>query len=130
MFSRRQPLSADEARRLAPARAPLAETRQDGADLLLTVHRSPGRLTRVLAWFFTLPPTRTIRLDAFGARVWNMCDGRTSVGEIAAALAHDHGWPADRAEHAVLTFLMQLSDRKLIGFPPARERAGAADGQP
>src|SRR5258706_14837555 len=106
-------LSAEDARHLIPARAPLATTRAEGEELLVTIARPPGRLARAASWLFTLPATRTIRLDPFGTRVWNMCDGRTTVAVIAAALARDHGWPADRAEHAVLAFLQQLSERNL-----------------
>jgi len=117
-----------EARGLAPVRAPLAEARADGDDLLVTVRRSPGRVARALSWFFTLPATRTIRLDAFGARVWQMCDGRATVADMAAALARDHGWPVERSEQAVLAFVYQLSERRLVGFEPSG--AGAAAGMP
>jgi hypothetical protein len=116
LFRTGRKLSADEARDLLPARSPGTEVREEGADLLITLHRTPGRLARTLSLFFTLPATRTTRLDTFGARVWNMCDGRTPVRDIAGALARDHGWPSDRAEQAVLAFLHQLSERNLIGF--------------
>jgi len=117
-FRARQKLSPEEARHLAPMRAPLAHAEAVGDEIQVTIRRSPGRFARAVSMFFTLPATRTFRLDPFGARVWNMCDGRTTVGAIAAALARDHGWPADRAEHAVLAFLLQLSERQLVGFTP------------
>lgn len=117
-FRSRRKLSTHEAHDLAPVRAPLAVSEAVGDEIQVTIRRSPGRLARAVSLFFTLPPTRTFRLDPFGARVWNMCDGRTTVGAIAAALARDHGWPADRAEHAVLAFLLQLSERQLVGFAP------------
>jgi hypothetical protein len=109
-------LTVDEARGLRPVRAPAATTRHEGDELLVTITRSPGRLARWLSFFFTLPATRTTRLDAFGARVWDLCDGATPVSDIAGALARDHGWPADRAEQAVLAFLQQLSERNLVRF--------------
>ena len=116
LWRSRQRIGTDEARRLVPLRAPHAVVREEGDDLVLTIHRTPGRITRIAAWFFTLPPTRSFRLDPFGARVWHLTDGARTVGAIAATLAGEHGWATARAEEAVLIFLGTLSERHLIRF--------------
>ena len=119
MFLRsRVRLSPEAVRNLCPVRAPHAEWTQDGDDLRVTIRRSPGRLARMASWVFTVPERRSFVLDRPGASVWQKCDGRTRVRAMAASMAQEFGWPADRAEHAVLAYLGLLSERRLVGFPP------------
>lgn len=59
---------------------------------------------------------KTVELDVIGSFVWRMIDGRTTVGEIAAALAARYRLDADEARLAVAEFLRQLGRRGAVGF--------------
>jgi hypothetical protein len=59
---------------------------------------------------------KTVELDAIGSFVWERIDGRTTVGELAAALAARYGLDRDEAGLAVADFLRQLGRRGAVGF--------------
>lgn len=53
-------------------------------------------------------------LNATGAQVWARCDGRTSLGAIARALAAEHQAPLTEVEPAVLAFARELEAAGLL----------------
>ena len=59
---------------------------------------------------------KTVELDAIGSVVGERIDGRTTVGELAAALAARYGLDRDEAGLAVAAFLRQLGQRGAVGF--------------
>ena len=82
----------------------------------MLVPRFSGRWTR--RWLLPLFARREMRLhlDEPGSFVWRQCDGRTSVGEIAARLhARVGGEPAEAARH-VVTFLHRLARYDSVTF--------------
>ena len=114
LFRAARRLSLDDVRLLFPLRAPHAVWEAVGDEVRVTVRRSPGPLARIASWFFTLPDRRSFLLDRPGAAVWARCDGRSRVGEVAAAVAVEFGWSADQAERSVLVYLGMLSERRLV----------------
>lgn len=61
------------------------------------------------------PAGRMLRgLNATGARVWELLDGRRTVLEVAHALAAESGVNPTRALSDVSAFLQHLLDRRLI----------------
>jgi len=71
---------------------------------------------------------KTVELDAIGSFVWRMSDGRTTVGEIGAALAARYKLDADEARLAVAEFLRQLGRRGAVGFAGPAGKRGATPG--
>lgn len=116
IFRRSERLSLEALLELTPGRAPHVTWEAQGDEIRLTVRRADGPLVRLLARFFTLPAERTLVLDRDGAQVWRLADGRTRVRDIARGLAEAHGWPETQARDAVVRFLGQLSERRLVGF--------------
>ncbi|MBI3182901.1 MAG: PqqD family protein [Myxococcales bacterium] len=58
---------------------------------------------------------RTLRgLNAAGARVWELLDGRRSAGEIARSISREFAVPVEAALADVGTFLLVLEDRALV----------------
>jgi pyrroloquinoline quinone biosynthesis protein D len=72
--------------------------------------------SRVGADYVLLDPAGThLRgLNATGARVWELVDGRRSVQEIAQALASAWSLPAEQALADVRAFLAALAAKGLI----------------
>lgn len=66
---------------------------------------------------------RVIRaLNPTGARIWELIDGRRSLGEIAALLAGEFRIPADRALQDVTPFVAQLASKRLLSFNAGDQR--------
>jgi hypothetical protein len=114
----KEKLGLDEVRKLVPWRAPAVEAAVNGEETRLSVRRSPGLVPKLLSYFFTLPAVKNYNLDKFGTAVWNLCDGKRNVGEVMKQFPRQPGWPEERTEAAVLQFLTQLSERKLVSFAP------------
>jgi hypothetical protein len=73
---------------------------------------------------YDLERHRAVCLNRAAARVWRACDGRTTVDEMARALAAEMGGDARLAEEAVRQTLERLGRDGLLREPlPARPRA-------
>ncbi len=66
---------------------------------------------------------RTFVLDAPGRAVYEQCDGRRSVREIADALARARQVSAAEAEHSVAAYLRTLTAKGLLALQLDEERA-------
>lgn len=92
------------------------------AEELLTPELLPvGRGSHVLATevgdevlLYETRLRRAVRLDPVAARVWTMCDGRTTVAEAVRRIAEDSGLPAEGAEDLLWHVLGRLRDEKLL----------------
>ncbi len=62
------------------------------------------------------PRTGRLQLDRLGTSVWDMLDGRRSLGRIAAAFAEAHQLDPREAEIAVTQFIRDLGRRGLVGL--------------
>lgn len=79
--------------------------------------RARNRLDRFLFNLFDTPTDRELELDAVGTAVWLLCDGETTVEEIANEL--DATFPSERIEpidETLLYFLTQLTELGLIRY--------------
>ena len=75
-------------------------------------------------WHAKTAPRRRRRLvlDDLGRRTVELIDGRRTLAEIAAVLAHESGHDAAAMEQAVLAFIGQLVRRRAAALTAARER--------
>ena len=117
MFGKsRAEVPPDAALAARPVRAVEAriEPLADGGPWRMTVWVRPPRWA---ARFLRLPvtATKTFEFDAIGVRVWESCDGRTSVRDIAAGVAAEYGLTAREAEVATRAFLHTLALKGLVG---------------
>ena len=60
--------------------------------------------------------SRKLQLDSLGTEVWEMIDGKKTVGNIVDAFAKVHQLEDREAEMAVTQFLRDLGKRGLIGM--------------
>lgn len=61
-----------------------------------------------------LAPERILTPDDTAVTVLQLCDGKASVGEIAAKLAIDYNAPVDVIEQDIITMMQELSDKGYI----------------
>jgi hypothetical protein len=94
-----------------------ATVREAGGGLRVTVPRANDRLARA-PWSWFLPRRRewTAELDALGAGVWRLCDGRRTVEEIVDATAAAHRLTFHEARTAVTDYLARLIRRGILAI--------------
>ena len=59
---------------------------------------------------------KKLQLDELGTAVWEMMDGKRSVGQIVHAFAETHRLQPKEAEVAITEFIRELGRRGLIGL--------------
>lgn len=77
--------------------------------------KSDSMVSRKIASEFILVPIRSevgdlesiYMLNETGARIWELIDGRRTVGEIRDIVAQEYAVPHDRVEAELLAFLEQ-----------------------
>lgn len=114
----------DQVLDMFPCRAPKVEAQPEGEELRITVSGSQHLAARLFSRLLNVPVRKTFMLDPHGARIWGLCDGKTTVREIVARLASEHGWSEERAKEAVLIYLSTLSQRKLMSFGAMNRESG------
>ncbi len=79
--------------------------------------RVPLRQRAWSGWLLRLPrdATKTFEFDALGKFVWNQCDGKTSVQQIARKLAKTYHVTEREAQVATEKFLVMLATKGLVG---------------
>jgi hypothetical protein len=96
------------------ASRPLRLVAGDMTDGKLTVQIQQKKWSR---WLLRLPPnaTKTFEFDAIGQLVWSLCDGKTSVQQIARKLAKTYNVSEREAQVSTEKFLITLARKGLIG---------------
>ena len=62
------------------------------------------------------PKKKIITLDEIGTKVWEMCDGKTSVESIIQKLCLDLKMNRKEVETSLLFYLRQLASRSIVGL--------------
>ena len=121
--------SAQQVLGLRPLRNPVVKWERTGEDNLVVISYLPkpfeGR-PRFIDRFFGLPSEKRIELtDELSSAVWELCDGKHSVAEIAGFISKEYKLGRRQAEVSVLAFLKTLQTKRLVGVPrdQARELA-------
>jgi Coenzyme PQQ synthesis protein D (PqqD) len=68
---------------------------------------------------------RYFALDEVGGRVWDLCDGRRTVSQIAAIIGGECDAPAETIERDLAELMSDLANEDLVG-----ENAQEMDGTP
>lgn len=78
----------------------------------------PARPRGYQKWLLRIPDTatRTIELDPAGVDVYDMCDGQTSVHQIAQRFAKKHQIDPHEADMAVVTFIRMMTRKGLVAI--------------
>ncbi len=114
-------LSRAEALRCTPVKSKDAwETSRnsDQVTLAYPVGMRPliARLVRQFGGDHNRTRTKKLQLDALGASVWELLDGKRTVKQIIETFADAHQLSFKEAEASVTTFLRELGRRGLIGM--------------
>ena len=100
-----------------PARNDLLEwEKTDKGEAKITVMRIDSWKVRLLSKLFYVPRKRTITLDDVGTEIWQMCNGRTSVGQMIEQLRKKYKLDRKEAEVSLLQYLKTLGQKRFVGF--------------
>jgi hypothetical protein len=106
---------------LCPVHAAAFETGADGLVAVL-VPRFENWLLRKLLMPLLRRPDFRVRFDPLGSFVWQQCDGRATVVEIAARATAKFGGDAEAMLHRTGAFLAKLARERVV----AMRQPGAA----
>ena len=110
---------------LTPVRA--AGWSEDAGRVVVEIP-TPRRPWRApLAWLSSRMSTKRVRLDEVGSLAWTLFDGRSTVGEVAAALRERFGERVEPAEERLGTLLASLRRGGLVGYLGYDEIPGPSD---
>jgi hypothetical protein len=123
MLFRRRPARAtspaftrDDAFAAKPIATPTIErTARDSGGARIDIAMRPSGYQK---WLLRIPDdaTRRIELDAVGVEVYDQCDGRTSVRQIARRFAKQHQVDQREAEAAVANFIQMMMRKGLVSI--------------
>ena len=100
-----------------PLRNAAAEASEQGDELRIAVPaKRPRWLVPPLSWLLPVRPSRAVRLDRVGARVWGLCDGERTVEELVEAFAAMYNLSFHEARVAVTGYLSQLVRRGALAI--------------
>ncbi len=100
-----------------PARNDLLQwDKTESGEARITVTRIDSWKVRLLSKLFYVPRKRTITLDEVGTEIWQMCNGRTSVGQMIEELRVKYKLDRKEAEVSLLQYLKTLGEKRFVGF--------------
>ena len=98
----------------------ITEVRLDSGEILieypLAVRPWIDALAKRLGGRQTLRQTKKLQLDTMGSSVWDLMDGKRSVGRIIQIFAENHRLENREAEISVTRFIRELGQRGLLGL--------------
>ncbi len=92
------------------------ESRPRGALLVTVPMRKPAWMVPPLSWILPYSSSRRVELDALGAEVIGLCDGKRSVESIIEAFAQRHRLSFREGQLAVTQFLKLLTARGIVAI--------------
>lgn len=110
-------LTSDYLRAIPHRNEKMEVTRQRGGGLLASIPmKRPRYMVPPLSWVLPYSTHRRVELDALGAEVLDLCDGRRSVEGIIERFATGHKLTFRESQLAVTQFLRQLTRRGLAAI--------------
>jgi hypothetical protein len=100
---------------LTPVQRVPWETGEGGTVVVLVPKFRNEILVRWLVPHLKYPVVR-VKLDALGSFVWKLCDGKTTVGEMADRMTVEFGDTAASAQERIRKFLLTLEKSDLVNL--------------
>jgi len=97
-------------------------TPKSGGGVLVSVPlKRPKYMVPPLSWILPFSSHRRVELDALGAEVLDLCDGKRIIEAIIERFASAHKLTFREAQLAVTEFLRQLTQRGLVAIVGRKE---------
>lgn len=100
----------------------------DESGVIVTVPlRRPKWLVPPISWLLPFRESRRVELDALGAEVLDLCNGRWAVETIVTEFARRHALSFREAQLPVVQFLRMLTQRGVIAIVATRAAKGGSN---
>lgn len=106
---------------LTPVQRVPWETGESGSVVVLVPKFRNELLVRWLVPRMKYPNVR-VKLDSLGSFVWKLCDGKTTVDEMAHRMTSEFGEPASSARERIRKFLLTLEKSDLVYLQPETQQ--------
>ncbi|MDO8683047.1 MAG: PqqD family protein [Armatimonadota bacterium] len=117
VVKRRPSLTKQQAMAISPVHnTSITWTKIDGGEILLKIPKRSDRLGKIIGRIFRIPDYKEILLDEVGAGVWEMCDGKKSIGQIIDETSKMFKLNKRESEVSVTTYIKMLAERRLVGL--------------
>lgn len=103
------------------------EERGDGTIVLKIRKRRPAFLVPPLSWILRPRMIKRYELDRIGTRVWRLCNGNRTVGDIVDEFAAAHRLTFHEARVAVTDYISRLTRCGAIALVAAAEKTPNTD---
>jgi hypothetical protein len=105
----------------------------DEGEVEIHIARQETWKVRLLSKLFYIPKKRKITLDEVGSEVWQLCNGRNSVGDMIEKMSEKYQLNRKEAEVSLLQYLKTLGEKRFVGFALEGDKGppdpGAASGK-
>jgi len=110
-------VNKNEFYRLKPIISPFVEQKKRTEDsLLLKLNISELKKRSKIRRYMPTPDYKRVQLDKLGMDVFLLCDGKNRVKDIIQIFQEKYKLTQTETELSVQKFLMNLTERHLIGF--------------
>jgi len=92
------------------------QPRRNGGILVTVPIRRPKYLVPPISWLLPFSKYRRVELEAAGAEIFRLCDGKRRVEDVIEKFAIDHKLSFREAQLPVGKFLTQLTERGLLAI--------------
>lgn len=98
--------------------------KSETGEVVITLELKKTKEKSFLSKILPAPNEKMISLDKIGTFVWDRCDGKHTVEQIAKELQEEYKMMRQEAEISLTKFLQQLSKRRFIGvlIPEVKEK--------
>lgn len=96
---------------------------RDGGMLVRIPVNRPKWLVPPISWILPFSSCRQVRLDAIGAAVLELCNGRNKVETIIEQFANSNKLSFREAQVPVAQFLQQMTERGIVAVVGSKDKA-------
>lgn len=108
--------SSEEFLLLKPIKNPYLEWIKSEKGEVIIILKAENRKGKGLPKLFSIPKEKKVVLDKIGTFVWDRCDGKHTVEQIAQELCDKYKMMRQEAEISLSKYLQQLAERRAIGL--------------
>ncbi len=126
LVGRKPKIERKDALAIVPVRHPLIKWERVDNEVVLAIPMREDRFAKMIKSLIKvtrmakeLPDHKQLALDEVGSRVWELCDGDSTIDDVVRGVTQHYKLTRREAEASVTMFLQTLAKKNLIGLMSA-----------
>jgi hypothetical protein len=126
LVGRKPKIERKDALAIVPVRHPLIKWERVDNEVVLSIPMREDKFARMIKSLMKvtrmareLPDYKQLALDEVGSRVWELCDGDSTIDDVVIGVTLQYKLTRREAEASVIMFLQTLAKKNLIGLMSA-----------